>query len=320
MDSGKLFAVPSEGAAVEIKVLGEQEALAGIDPPALRAALRRAFAGLTTGSSVQPAQTVTVFPEGAGDCIFYPGAILDLGLVGVKVSPYLASQARAGENPVTAWTLILSAQTGQPVLLCDSYGLTTLRTAATTALAVELLAGDEAKTLAVIGAGRIAQQHLRQVLPLRPWSRTRIFAPSLVDGRRTLDDLPVTVAATAREAVEDADVVMLCTSATAPVIDAGWLAPGALVTSIATNGERAHEIDPQSLPGFQVFCDYRATAPDTAGELLIARDKGWWSPDQLAGDLPELLTGQATRPTGGRIFFRSTGLGIEDLAIASLLA
>ena len=53
---------------------------------------------------------------------------------------------------------------------------------------------------------------------------------------------------------------------------------------------------------------------------MIIAQHGGWSPDSIIADLPELVSngGRFAAPSG-RNFFRSTGLGIEDIAIASLL-
>ena len=313
---------------MEVRVVGESEALASIDRRAVRESLRSAFAGLVQGTSVQPEQTVTVFPNGEGDCIFYPGVIWDLDLVGVKVSPYISSLAKLGESPVTAYTLLLSAKTGRPKVLCDSYALTTARTAATTALALEYLVPGSARSLAVIGSGKVAREHMRYVLEQHSWESVRVFSPTLAeskseDGAKRRADLAefesATISGSAEEAVDGADVVMLCTSSGTPVISVDWLATNTVVTSISTNAPKAHELDPAAINQFSVFCDYRETAPTTAGEMVIATERGEWSANELVGDLPELITGRATRPSSGRVFFRSTGLGIEDLAIANLL-
>ncbi len=309
-----------------IRLLEEHEVLERIDRDRVLASLSTAFAGLTTGRSVQPTQTVTAFPDDLGDCIFYPGALLDLGLIGVKVSPYLGELAAAGKYPVTAYTMLLSSSDGKPLLLCDSYALTTIRTAATTALAVEHLAGSEAQSVALIGTGKVGREHLRYVLKQRAWSSVRVWSPSASapgDRRELLAsefaDADLTFAADGADAVRDADVVLLCTSSGTPVVERDWLAPGALVTSISTNVPGAHEIEPSWLPDFDVFCDYRATAPVTAGEMKLAIEAGGWDPASIVADLPELVTGASRPDTGRPAFFRSTGLGIEDLAIASLL-
>jgi L-arginine dehydrogenase len=309
-------------------VLSEAEALAKLDRSRVKQALRNAFSGLASGSTQQPAQTLTPFPGDEGDCIFYPGMIWDLNLVGVKVSPYISALKRAGKYPVTAFTMLMSTTTGLPVLLCDSYALTTARTAATTALALEYLTPTAATSLALIGSGKVALEHLRYVSEQHRWNDIRVWSPSLTADAakaRALGDalsaegISVKVSRSAQDAVSGCDVVMLCTSSATPVVEASWLAPNAVVTSISTNAPKAHEVDPGSLSQFQVFCDYRATAPITAGEMVLAIASGAWSADRIVADLPELSVGRSVRPESGRVFFRSTGLGIEDLAIASLL-
>src|SRR5580693_7241737 len=115
---------------------------------AVQAAVRQAFEQLAAGRAVQPRQVVTDLPDG-GDVIAYQAVLADAGVYAVKVSPYLPQPA--GKAVVTAWTLLLSTRTGQPLLLADSARLTTERTAATTALAVDLLARPDAHRLAVIG-------------------------------------------------------------------------------------------------------------------------------------------------------------------------
>ena len=131
---------------------------------------------------------------------------------GLKVSPYLKTE---GQPIIRATTLLMSMLTGQPILLCDSMALTTERTAATTALAVDLLARRDACKLAVIGSGPVALAHLRYVLPLRDWTGIRI---SSMDLPRLAQALRPRLAALGQEveiaenqdhALEDADVVML---------------------------------------------------------------------------------------------------------------
>jgi L-arginine dehydrogenase len=230
---------------------------------------------------------------------------------------------------VTAYTLLLSASTGEPRLLCDSLALTAVRTAATSALAVDLLAPDDARSLAVIGADPVALEHLRFAVPLRDWSDIVVYSPALADprsprhaDRRAALDASIRVADSVEAAVRDKDVVLLCTSSSTPVVESQLLESegDVLVSSIGTNGSRASEMEPSALSRWQVFCDYRATAPGTAGDFVTAIEHGEWDANDIVADLPELVTGAVAARRNGRRYFRSTGLGIEDLAIASLLA
>jgi L-arginine dehydrogenase len=286
----------------------------------LASALRDAFAGLESGRSHQPPQTVVAFGDGA-DAIVYPAAVEDLGVVSVKLSPYLPGRT----PPVTAWTLLLSTETGNPVLLCDSATLTAERTAGTTALAVDYLAPDGASVLAVIGSGPLAAAHLRHVMPLRRFDEVRVFSPSAARGdeerraRMTAAAAGAEFRPTVEAAVTGADVVLLCTSSGEPVLEAAATEPDALITSISTNKPRAHEIPPRDLAELAVYCDYRATAPLAAGEMVIAGEDGAWSPSEIVADLPELVSGAAPPRPAGRAYFRSIGLGIEDAAVAVAL-
>jgi len=119
---------------------------------------------------------------------------------------------------------------------------------------------------------------------------------------------------------EDADVILLCTSSGTPVLDPNRLRKPALITSISTNVPRAHEIPPERLREMDVYCDLRETTPRTSGEMQIAAAEYGWAETSLAGDLPELVTKRVPPPGYRRpVFFRSVGLGIEDIAIANAL-
>jgi L-arginine dehydrogenase len=296
-----------------------RELLAQVDVPQI---LRKLFHDLASRQAVQPAQQLVEFPQGAGDFINYLGVLAEDGVYGVKTSPYIVRE----QGPlVTAWTLLMSMQTGQPLLLCDAGELTTARTAATTAVAVDALAPLHATRLAIIGSGKVAQAHLHYVKGLRDWQSISVYSPSLGEDAETVSLLKnieprLNIADSREAAVQEADVIMLCTSSAGPVIDPSTLRKPALITSISTNAPRAHEVPPQSLNDMQVFCDYRLTTPGSAGEMLIAAEEHGWDNSAIVGDLPDLISKKVQRPDYDRhVFFRSIGLGLEDIALANAI-
>ena len=304
-------------------VLDQQQArqlLAQVDVPRV---LRDLFRDLAAGQAVQPPQQLVEFPAGQGDFINYGGVLAEDRVYGLKTSPYIVREQGA---LVTAWTLLMSMDSGQPLLLCDASELTTARTAATTAVAVDAMAPGDARRLSIIGSGPIARAHLHYVRDLRGWQDIRLYSPSLqgksaserdalvaLDPRLSLhEDLDA--------AVQDADVILLCTSSAKPVLDPASLSKPALITSISTNAVRAHEVPPASLAAMDVYCDYRRTTPGSAGEMRLAVEQHGWNPETIVGDLPELVSGHAARPEYKRhAFFRSIGLGLEDIALANAL-
>jgi L-arginine dehydrogenase len=297
-----------------------RELLAQLDVPQILQAL---FRDLAAGQAVQPAQQLVEFPQGGGDFINYLGVLGNDGVYGVKTSPYIVRE----QGPlVTAWTLLMSMQTGQPLLLCDAGELTVARTAATTAVAVDALAPKSAKRLVIIGSGKVALAHLHYVKGLRDWLTISLYSPGLneltADAQAQLKSLDprLTLADSCEAAIAEADVIMLCTSSAGPVMDPAHLSKPALITSISTNAARAHEVPPQRLNDMHVFCDYRLTTPGSAGEMLIASEQYGWDKSAIMGDLPDLASGKVQRPHYDRhVFFRSIGLGLEDIALANAI-
>lgn len=283
----------------------------------VKAVLTALFRALEDGSAVQPAQTITDFPDGAGDFITYMGAIKGAGVFGAKLSPYIITDAAP---VITAWTALMSMETGQPLVWCDAGLLTTERTAGTTALAVDLLAPASARRLAIIGSGPVALAHLRHVAGLRDWQDISVYSPNLSTERAALwrqADPRVSTAETARDCLDDSDVVMLCTSSGTPVIDPADTGKPSLFTSISTNAPNAHEVPPAFLCDAQVYCDYLPTTPASAAEMRLAAQGHGWSKDRILGDLAGLVCGTCVTPqTNAPVFFRSIGLGLEDIAMA----
>ncbi len=286
----------------------------------VRQLLEDMFRSRAEGRAVQPPQTLTLFPEGAGDFISYLGVLGNAGVFGVKMSPYIKTD---GRPIISAWTSLMSMHTGQPLLWCDSALLTVERTAGATALAIDYLAPVHSKRLALIGCGAVGQAHLKHVAKLRVWSEIRVYAADMNDAIRaamTQIDTRVTVSDDTMHCIADADVVMLCTSSATPVISIDDLNRPALITSISTNAVNAHEIPPAALHQMDVFCDDKQTTPASAGEMVLATQLHNWDPIAVHGDLADLASGKVSRPTYDKpVFFRSIGLGLEDVAIAHAL-
>lgn len=304
-----------------VLTLNENDVLKVLPSVDVFSTIEAMFGALGKGEALQPKQVQTLFPGGKGDFINYSGVWMSAGVYGLKTSPYIIHE---NGYTVTAWTLLMSTETGEPILLVDSSCLTVERTAATTAVAVKYLAQPKAKRLTVIGSGAQALAHIRYVNKLRAWDSIRVW--SLNSHELTQDKREefikaggekLSFAATKEEALQGADVILLCTSAAASVIEQKDIEGAPLVTSISTNAPCAHEIDPAMLSAMDVYCDCAETTAGVAGEMKLAIEQGQWSPDQVKGDLGGLVNGACAKPAYDKpVFFRSIGQGLEDVAVA----
>lgn len=134
--------------------------------------------------------------------------------------------------------LLFRIDTAEPVgLLQDGY-LQLLRVAATSVIAARYLARPESRVLGLIGAGFQGQCHARMFAHEFALGEIRLFCRTPDRRERVAEDLgrslgiPVRAVGSARAAVEGADIVLTCTNAQTPVLDAQWIAPGAHLSAI----------------------------------------------------------------------------------------
>jgi ornithine cyclodeaminase len=208
----------------------------------------------------------------------------------------------------------------------DGRLITEVRTAAVSAVSVDLLARKEASRLAILGSGVQARSHLeavalvRQLREVGVWSRTREHAERFARGMASKSPCAIEVKGTVREALDGAEIVVTATSATEPITDAAWLAAGAHLCVVGSSNPRAREVDTDTVVRSRVFVDSRAGAAKEAGDLVIPVAEGRWSLDRMAGELGEVANGAPGRQSDDEItLFKSLGMAVEDVATARLV-
>ena len=127
--------------------------------------------------------------------------------------------------------------------------------------------------------------------------------------------------ASAREAVEGADLICTVTAATEPILLGDWIAPGAHVNAVGACTPNARELDAAAVARARLFTDRRESLLAEAGDFLLARGEGAVGDDHLLGELGELLEGTIPgRRSGEEItLFKSLGIAVEDLAAGRFL-
>lgn len=219
--------------------------------------------------------------------------------------------------------LLHSGETGELLAIMNASAITAIRTAAVSALATRLLAREDARVLAIVGAGVQARSHLRAIPCVRPIDEVRIVsrtrskaeAVAATDGR-------VRVVDTVEEAVRGADVVVTVTSSREPVIRREWIEGGTHINAAGSSVAGARELDAATVAGASLFVDRRESTVNESGDYLGALREGAISgPGHIRAELGEILTGKAEGRTSRDeiTLFKSLGIAIEDLASAAFL-
>ncbi len=288
---------------------------------AARASQREAFLALHRGSGTSTPRAV--LPIGEGYSFSYAARHApDAGAV-VKLGSFVPDNPSRGLPAVSATVLVLDPVDGRLRATVDGTSLTTLRTAAASAVAVEALAPPGASTVAVLGSGVQGRAHVeavREVLgvtALRLWSPTRPVLEEWAEQVRSeMPDTVVTTETTPEQAVAGADVVLCATVALEPLFALDDLTDHALVVSVGSVAPDRHEVPAALVDTALVVVDSPADARSTCGPVVAGVERGTLDGDALTS-LGAVLDGAAPgRGGGGRVVYLSLGVGLQDATAA----
>lgn len=285
--------------------------------------MERALSSLARGEVHNPLRNVIRAPDAKGFLGLMPayrgGDEPYYALKEVCVFP---SNPSRGLDTHLGAVLLHSGDTGELLLVANASAITAIRTAAVSAVATRLLAREDAKVLAIVGAGVQARTHLksiplvRDIDEIRIVSRTREKAEALAQR-----DHRVRVVDTVEDAVRDADIITTTTSSREPVVKREWIANGAHINAVGSSIAAARELDGATLAAASLFVDRRESTVNESGDYLFALREGAIAEGHIRGEIGDMLIGRAegrTRPDEITLF-KSLGLAVEDLASAAFL-
>jgi alanine dehydrogenase len=310
-----------------VLVLGKAEVEALLDTDLLREAMGRALAELSAGRASMPTRIAAQVAERDGLLAAMPAYLPGASALTTKL---VSLFPRNTDRPTHQAVIVaFDPATGTPEALIDGESITAARTAACSALATDLLARRDARTLAIIGTGVQARSHLDAV------TRVRSFSSILVAGRDPAKaerfalragkrEAPITALVHIEDAVRRADVVCACTHSPEPVIRREWLRDGTHVNSVGYN-TAGREVDEGTVVDARVVVESRAAvlAPPPGG----SNDIGWpirdgrVTKEHIYAELGEIVSGARPGRADDReiTLYKSVGVAVEDAAAASLV-
>lgn len=226
-----------------------------------------------------------------------------------------------GDLPsISSSTIVNRLSDGAPVGSVESALLTCMRTAAVSAAAMRALKPVGITSVALLGAGAHARTHLAMLLSLFPdlevihlWNRTR---SRLTEFEQSEETARIVVHERLADALHVADVVLCCTSAPEPFIDASVVRPGRLIMQIGFNEVSFAAIAATDVVTVDLWGDF---ADKSAKSLFQMYRAGRFGPSAVAADLPAMLLDGWSPPESASLYFSSFGLNVFDIAFAARL-
>jgi ornithine cyclodeaminase/alanine dehydrogenase-like protein (mu-crystallin family) len=311
----------------DVLVLSHADVHAALAPEACEQAMAEVLIAQSAGAAYAPLRSVMMPPGAPGFMGLMPAYASDDegGGFALKAICLMPENPSRGLDTHQGVVTLFDGDTGMPTAILNASAVTEIRTAAVTAAATRRLARTDSAVLAILGSGVQARAHLRSLRDVRDWDEVRAFSPTPANLRALVDDPPgvmnVTAAASAREAVQGADVVVTVTSSSQPVLEHDWLRGDAHVNAVGASSLTARELELETVAAAALFCDSRESVRNEALEFRLAVEAGVIAgEDHIRAELGEVLSGAADGRTGSDelTLFRSLGIGIEDLAAATL--
>jgi alanine dehydrogenase len=291
--------------------------------------VEEAFKQLALGNVLMPQRTVIRVAKHGGTHLAMPAYIGgEMDALAVKVVTVYANNPAQYNLPTTIGTLLLNdPRTGAPLAVMDASYLTAVRTGAVSGVATKHLARRDARRVGVFGAGVQAQTQLWAVCTVRHVESANVYDS---DGKRARDyagemskrlNIPVTPVDTPRAAVEGMDVIIAASSASQPIFDGNWLAPGQHINGVGSHSPNARELDTTTIKRSKVVPDLPEACWVEAGDLIIPLNEGVITKDHVYAGLGEVVAG--IKP--GRVndqeitLFKSVGLALQDVSTASFV-
>lgn len=295
-------------------LLNQDEVRQLLDPSTMLDVLAQGFADLTEGRVAAPGRDGV--QTGTGALLAMPGW-LPGSPIGVKLVAAFHGNPARGLPGHQALICLFDEETGTPLSVMDGAHITAFRTAGSAVLSARLLARPDAYRLAIIGGGVQGVTHAELMPLVRDIRDIRVWSPNPASAARVAATYNwARVLPTPEEAVRDADIICLCTTAQEPPVLAEWVAPGTHVTSVGYHPPGG-ELDTALLAAGSLFVETRAAfhPPPVGCDELQGLDP------ESGVELGEVVLG--TRPgrtTSDEItIYKSMGHAMEDVVTAALV-
>jgi alanine dehydrogenase len=276
-----------------------------------------AFRMYGEGKGNMPAKTYLSVEH--GDFRAMPAALPGCaGMKWVNVHPHNPS---LGLPSIMSILIYNDPRTGYPLAIMDATEITAYRTGAAAAIASRYLARRDSCTIGIIGAG--FQAHT-QIL-----AHAELFNPLMInafDVSRTAVDtltqsLPqLSIRNCSIQEAAASDIVCTLTPSRGPIIKREWISTGAHINAVGADAPGKQELDPSILKEAIVVVDDPEQAA-SSGEINVPIRKGMYNIEEVHGTLPQVVLGKKDGRTDDRVItvFDSTGIAVEDIAVAKLL-
>jgi alanine dehydrogenase len=287
---------------------------------------REAYVKLANREAANPDRILLTVPGGAS-MFFMPAHVSGQATVSIKIAR--VNRDNPGRSLPTVMSDILVYDSRSGVLLAEIPGesFTAIRTAASSAVATDVLARRDAKCLGLLGTGRQAEAHVPAIRQVRNINRVIVYSrerarreafAKQISRDYEVETLP---ADSPEQVVKQSDLIVTATTSHTPLFKGELVKKGTQVNAIGAAEPEAREVDTELVKRSILIVDSRAQALSTYGDIMIPIKEKVIEGTHIRAELGELLAKKRpiSRDPNAITLFKSGGLAVLDAVAADYI-
>lgn len=285
--------------------------------------VRRAMIAFSKGETRQLLRSIIPLSDGRLFGIM-PGAMGVNAAFGAKLISVFPENFARGIQSHQGLVILFDPTNGAPVCVVHAGEITAIRTAAASAVATDVLARKDARSLALLGYGEQAETHARAISKVRNlesvvvWGRSPERAQNFANRMQAELSLPFIAARVVEEAVAEADIICTVTAATEPILKGEWVRRGTHLNLVGSGLAGPAEVDSDLVVKSRFVADSREGVLQQGAEFLRARNAGLVGDEHIVAEIGQVLAGEVEgrRSSEEITVYKSLGHIVQDLASA----
>ena len=311
----------------EVLILSQDEVQSCLPMGKTIQAVRDAYVAFAKGRVQLPPVVHLDVKQYNGEVDIKSGFVEDFGIIGTKIASGYYDNHKLGLPPGIAVIVLMDLKTSMPIAVMDGTHITAYRTGAAGAVAADVLARKNSRTVGIVGTGTqgrmqvLALKEIFKIDEVRAWDILEDSAERYAKEMSERIGIEVNAFAEIEDVVRGADVIVTVTPSRQALVKKDWISEGVHINAIGADGPGKQELDPHIVAmADKIVVDSLAQCRKI-GEIQHALGQNLITENDVHAEIGQILIGEKPGREADKeiTLFDSTGLAAQDIAAAHVV-
>ena len=311
----------------EVLILSQDEVQSCLPMGKTIQAVRDAYVAFAKGRVQLPPVVHLDVKQYNGEVDIKSGFVEDFGIIGTKIASGYYDNHKLGLPPGVAVIVLMDLKTSMPIAVMDGTHITAYRTGAAGAVAADVLARKNSRTVGIVGTGTqgrmqvLALKEIFKIDEVRAWDILEDSAERYAKEMSERIGIEVNAFAEIEDVVRGVDIIVTVTPSRQALVKKDWISEGVHINAIGADGPGKQELDPHIVAmADKIVVDSLAQCRKI-GEIQHALGQNLITENDVHAEIGQILIGEKPGREADKeiTLFDSTGLAAQDIAAAHVV-